>query len=414
MLSRFSSLPEWLSWLETLHPASIDLGLDRISRVASSLNLQQFTCPVVTVAGTNGKGSCVASLSAVYQHAGYRVGVYTSPHLMRFNERIVIEGECVSDDALCEALAIIDEARGDVSLTFFEFTTLAALWLFQRADLDVLLLEVGLGGRLDAVNIVDPDVSVITTIDIDHTEYLGSDRESIAKEKAGIFRFGKPAVCGDLDVPQAILNQAKSMKVSLFCVGRGVGSTDRNMNMSVEEQTHSIVKEVVRLLMDRLPVVQEGLDEVLKAVKLPGRFQIIEGTVQRILDVAHNPQAISMMAKRLKALPCSGRRLAVFSMLRDKDIFTSLQNVMPLIDRWYVAELETPRTMNVDELLSALGKLGVDAGSCFSYLTISDAYRAAMSEAYSGDCVVVFGSFYAVGKVLCDTIVGFSQVFAWS
>lgn len=414
----FHTLADWLAWQSTLHPNAIDLGLSRCQQVAQRLHLIRFPFKIITVAGTNGKGSSVALLDTIYLAAGYRTGRYTSPHLLEYNERICICGQPVSDEQLCDAFLHIERARHDDSLTYFEFGTLAALWLFQRYGLDVVILEVGLGGRLDAVNVFDADVALVTQIGIDHVEWLGETRETIAREKAGIFRPRKPAVCSDPEPPESLLNHAITLETPLYCLNQHFSYQKINENQwdwhsgSVHYQQLPVPKligeyqlqnaagvlMVVNLLQESLPVSEAAIHQSLQNVQLLGRFQIVPGTVSRIFDVAHNPLGISVFKANLQNCPCSGKTHAVVGILKDKAVAAMLAEIAPLIDRWYVAPLDTPRSASGAELVVHLQELNQATITCCG--SITTAYRQALRDAQPNDRVVVFGSFYTVAAAL--------------
>ena len=419
---RFHSLSDWLSWQETLHPTMIELGLARVQAVAQRMPLVQPRCAVITVGGTNGKGSTVAMLAAILRAAHYRVGTYTSPHLLRYNERVCVNGIEASDAQLCAAFTHVDAARGDISLTYFEFGTLAALDIFSEAHLDVVILEVGLGGRLDAVNIVDPDVAVVTSVALDHTEWLGTDRDSIAREKAGIYRAGKPALFGEHAVPNSLQQHAQTIGAILYSYGTDFGARSA-LNAwtwwGLGKERHALVLPALRgphqlqnaagalmaleLLTDRVPVTQAQIREGLMAVTLAGRFQVVPGPITRIYDVAHNPHGAHALAQTLRAHECSGRTFAVCGMLRDKDIAATLGELSPLVDVWYVAAVRSPRTASADELVTVAR--AVDASKpVFACQDITTAQQKALSEARAGDRIVVFGSFYTVAAALSASL----------
>lgn len=407
----FSTLSEWLLWIKSVHSSEIDLGLDRVKAVASRLQVLTPSCPVIAIAGTNGKGSCVAGLEAIYLAAGYHVGAFTSPTLFKHNEQVRINGEIASDQAFCQAFEKIEAARGTSSLTPFEYCTLAALLIFQSHSLDVLLLEVGLGGRLDAVNIIDADVAVVTSIGIDHVDWLGSTREQIAYEKAGIFRAERPAVCGDEDAPASLQAQASQLGSPLFCQAKDFSydqaaltwtwtSSDityDNLPLNtLATQNMSTVLMVVTLLQSRLPVSRLAVDEGLSNIKLLGRIQVIEGKVTTIYDVSHNPAAVALLAKRLKEMPCTGKTYGVFSMLADKDITESIKAIRNVIDIWHVAPLSVDRAASKKTLMLAFQAANVDEVSFFS--TIEAAFTFTEKVAETGDSIVVFGSFHTVAQ----------------
>ena len=414
---RFRTLDDWLRWQEGLHPRSIDLGLERVHEVAADLGLGQFKCPVVTVGGTNGKGSCVALLEAMLFAAGYRVGAFMSPHLVRYNERIRVSGRLATDDELIDAFARIDAARGNRSLTFFEFNTLAALQLFQRESLDAVLLEVGLGGRLDAVNIVDADVALLTSVALDHCEWLGNTVEEIGREKAGIFRAGRPAVLGSAAMPQSVFAAAHALGAQLRIPGidfhfRTATDSwewaDRQWRLhdlplpalAGQRQPANAAAAIAALsaLRSRLPIEAGAIARGLREVRLKGRFEAVPGDPQWILDVAHNLEAAELLATNLRTLPSSGRTLAVVGVLRDKDAAALVAPLLPLVDQWIAAGTSGPRGMSAAEL-RARSAPRLD-NHCLEAADIAEACRIARSEARAGDRIVVFGSFQTVGPAL--------------
>lgn len=421
---RFNTLDDWLSWQETLHPSEIELGLERVASVFSRLHpgfASSSSQPVViTVAGTNGKGSSVAMLDAIYRAAGYQVGRYTSPHLLKYNERICINGEPVNDQLLCDAFARIDEARAATSITYFEFGTLAALDIFLHQELDVIILEVGLGGRLDAVNIIDADVALITSISIDHVQWLGHDINTIAKEKAGIMREAKPVVSSSLKAQQALADAAIEKGALLYQLDKDFyikRSTEaKSWDWRFEQQQrvtlplpalfgeHQLnnaagVLMVIELLTNRLPVSQSAVREGFMSVQLAGRFQVLPGEPVCIFDVAHNVDAVQQLAQQLKQYPCQGKTLAVLGMLSDKDINNALAEISPLIHEWHIAALPTPRSETVENLSQVLKSCSGSAPvSCYS--DIKQAFKAAKSLAGKQDRIIIFGSFYTVAEVM--------------
>jgi dihydrofolate synthase/folylpolyglutamate synthase len=414
---RFSTLNDWLSWQETLHPSTIELGLERVGRVLDTMGLRHPSHAVITVAGTNGKGSSVAMLESILRAAGYRVGTYTSPHLLRYNERIRINGQTIDDESLCAAFERVDEARGDISITYFEFGTLAAFDLFARARLDCAILEVGMGGRLDAVNLLDADVALVATIDIDHAEWLGPDRESIAREKAGIFRAGRPAVCSDPNPPASLLDEAARIGAHLHRLGHEYHYRRRDhewewwseqsrrdalplpaLRGASQLENASGVLMALALIAGRLPVNQQQVRQGLLDVRLPGRFQVTPGPVTEIWDVAHNPESAQELAQTLRQMPCRGRTRAVIGMLADKDIDAVIQHMVPVIDDWYPASLSGPRGAPAARLITALAHHGVSAVRGFD--SVSAAHASALSEAAPDDRVVTFGSFFTVAEVM--------------
>ncbi|MES2997815.1 MAG: bifunctional tetrahydrofolate synthase/dihydrofolate synthase [Pseudomonadota bacterium] len=409
------SKEEWLAYLETCHPRSIDLGLDRIKHVATRLAILPMNCHIIAVAGTNGKGSCVELTNAILMAAGYRVATYTSPHLLHYNERIRIMGKFVGDATLCNAFEHIEKVRGDTSLTYFEFGTLAALWLFNQVSLDAIILEVGLGGRLDAVNCVEADIAVISMVDFDHMDWLGDTRELIAKEKAGIMRANKPCVFGDFSLPQSVSEQATLLNSTLYSQGQAFDYKKHTSSWSWKSQQHVLddlplpridlqnaatVLQVIELLGEPFFIPRKAIEKGLQQVFLPGRFQIIQRNSTRIiLDVAHNPAGGRCLARRLMKEPPTGKMHAIVGMLANKDIQNTLAPLINLIDHWYLADLEAPNGATADQLRRCLTKIGSES-SVFTFSSPILAYRKACQAARKEDCLLVFGSFHTVGVVL--------------
>ncbi len=401
------TLNEWLGYIEAQHPQPIALGLERVAEVLQRLKVK-LACPVVTVAGTNGKGSTCAMLESILRAAGYRVALYSSPHLVRYNERVRISGAELDDDSLCEAFAAVEAARGRVPLTYFEFGTLAALWLFARAQIEAAVLEVGLGGRLDAVNAVDADCAVLTSVGIDHIDYLGADRESIGREKAGIFRSGKPAVIAEPDPPQSVL-AAEGAKLFVkkdfgYEVGEGQwtywGPGGRRAGLAYPAlrgvvQLRNAAAALCALAALKLPIAMQEIRRGLAEVALAGRFQVLPGRPQVVLDVAHNPQAAQTLAENLGASGFAAETIAVCGMLRDKDIGGVLRAMAPRITRWHLATLPGPRGARAEELAKHL-----DVGDVRLHASPAAAFEAAAESAEENDKIVVFGSFLTVGEVM--------------
>lgn len=418
---RFQTLNEWLCWQESLHPVGIDLGLDRPGKVLKTMGLQHPSHTVITVAGTNGKGSSVALLESILLAAGYRVGCYTSPHLLQYNERIRLNGEQVSDELLCQSFERIDQARGETSLTYFEFGTLAAFDLFSRAGLDVAVVEVGLGGRLDAANLLDADVALITAIDVDHAAWLGNDRETIAVEKGGIMRPNRPAVCSDTNPPLSLRDLAAEKGAQFSMLGCDYryqdkgdswqwssGETVRNalplpaLRGKAQLQNAAGVLMVLQQLAKRHPVAPQHLKQGLLGVSLPGRFQLLPGEPITILDVAHNPQSAQVLAANLRAIPVVGKTHAVVAMLADKDIDTTLQQLSGVVTEWYPAGLEVVRGAKGGDLQQALQDIGEECRA--NYATVTEALATARARCESGDRVVIFGSFYTVAEAMVEDV----------
>jgi dihydrofolate synthase/folylpolyglutamate synthase len=429
-----TTLPEWLAHAERLHPVTIDMGLERVQRVAQRMNLA-LPCPVITVAGTNGKGSTCAMLEAVYTQSGYRTGVYTSPHLVHFEERCRIAGEPVATDELLPAFAEVEEARkgqgGDeeISLSYFEFTTLAILRTLSRAGLDVAILEVGLGGRLDAVNIIDTDCAVITCIALDHMALLGNDREAIGFEKAGIMRTGRPVVVSDPVPPQSVLDRALEIGADLWRIGkdfhfagdqqqwgwamhpshggrRYAGLAYPALRGANQLVNASGVLGAVEALRSKLPVTAQAVRNGLALVELPGRFQIVPGTPTLVLDVAHNPHSVAALTENLDAMGYYPTTHAVFGAMADKDLGAMIERIAPLIDRWHLTDLPLPRASTAAALAEALKEHPATAKSTVAgcHANPMEALQAAVSHADPTDRIVVFGSFFTVGGVLQDGV----------
>lgn len=413
------SLADWLSHAERLHPKNIELGLDRVRAVAQRLNLS-FDCPVITVAGTNGKGSTCAMLESILTHAGYRAAVFTSPHLVRFEERLRLSGEAVDGDELAKHFETVEQGRGDVALTYFEFTTLAILLCIAANKPDVAILEVGLGGRLDAVNIVDADCAVITSIDLDHMDYLGPDRESIGFEKAGILRAGRPAIVSDPVPPQSVIDHANAIGADLWLVGRdfNVSGDKQQWGWSGRGRRYSGlaypalrganqlvnaagVLAALESLRQRLPITAQAVRNGLAMVELPGRFQIIPGEPALVLDVAHNPHAVAALAENLDAMGFYPTTHAVFGVMADKDVAPMFARIGPMIDRWYFTDLPTERAAKASDLLARWKAQNTRTDVSGSvHAAPMEALQAAIDRADPTDRIVVFGSFFTVGGVL--------------
>jgi len=410
-------LAAWLSYLERVHPRTIDLGLERVARVRDRLALT-LSCPVITVGGTNGKGSTCALLEAMLRAAGYRVGLYTSPHLLRYNERLRIDGRAATDAQLVTAFERVEAARADTSLTYFEFGTLAAALLFRDAGLEAAVLEVGLGGRLDAVNLFDPDCAIVTSIGIDHTEYLGTTRESIGLEKAGIFRPGRPAVVGDTDPPASLREHAASIGAHLLLNERDFGASAAPGQWTYwsghgrraglpwpalrgDYQLGNAATAIAALetLREHIPVDMGAIRRGLVEVELPGRFQVLPGRPVVVLDVAHNPQAAERLRDGLTHMGAFAATYAVFGMLKDKDIAGVAAALAGCIDGWLLAPLPGPRGATAEDLQMRLRGAGISTPAQ-AFDSVTAAYRHAREHARADDRIVVFGSFHTVGDIL--------------
>jgi dihydrofolate synthase / folylpolyglutamate synthase len=402
------SLQAWLQYIEQQHPQAIALELERVARVLARMNLAP-AFPVITVGGTNGKGSTCAMLESILRCAGYRTGLYSSPHLLRYNERVRIAGIEAGDDALCESFATVEQARGDVALTYFEFGTLAALDLFARDTIDVAVLEVGLGGRLDAVNVIDPDCAVLTSIGIDHVEFLGPSREDIGREKAGIFRSGRPAVIAEPDPPPSVLSapgeklllgrdfgfQMQAAQWSYYGPGgRRGGLAYPALRGKMQLRNAAAALCALGALRSRVPVAMQDVRRGLAEVRIAGRFQVLPGRPQVILDVAHNQQAAKVLAENLGESGYAPSTIAVCGMLRDKDIGGVVRELAPRITRWHLASLPGPRGASAAQIAAHL------QGDVHHHDSPASAFAAARAAAGEGDKIVVFGSFLTVADVM--------------
>lgn len=415
------SLADWLAYLESLHPKTIELGLDRVACVKQALDLAP-NFPIITVGGTNGKGSTCAMLESILTAASYRVGCYTSPHLLAYNERVRVNRTPAGDEELCRSLAAVEAARGDTSLTYFEFGTLAAMWHFFQAKVDVVVLEVGLGGRLDAVNAFDADCAIVTSVALDHMDYLGDTREAIGFEKAGIFRTGRPAIYGEESTPQSLLDHAHEIGAKLQLIGQDFGfeATREAWQFQGKRASHhalpypalrgayqlsnaSACLAALDELRDRLPVAENDIRRGLLEVALPGRFQVLPGYPVVIVDVAHNPHAAQALAANLRAMPCAGRTIAVFAMLADKDIAGVVRAMKQVVDVWIVAEIQEKRGAALERLKGVLIEEGL-AERTKTAESVTAGFAEACRMATENDRILVFGSFYTVADILHNKI----------
>jgi dihydrofolate synthase/folylpolyglutamate synthase len=414
---RFQTLDQWLQWQERLHPSSIDLGLERVAEVWRRLCPQGLRCTVITVGGTNGKGSCVSMLGAILRAGGYRVGSYTSPHLLRYNERIRVDGAEIDDAALCAAFDRVDQARDGVSLTYFEFGTLAALELFAAGNLDVALLEVGLGGRLDAVNLIDADAALVTGIGRDHTQWLGEDLDGIAREKAGIFRSARPAIIGQSDAPAALEQAARSIGAVPLLAGRDFfarrteqgwewqGPTSQRLALPLptlrsqrQLDNAAAVLAVLDSLAERLPVSQDAVRSGLRGARLAGRLQVLPGEPTLILDVAHNEQAAGNLARDLASMHCSGSTRCVFGCFADKDGAAMVRALAQRVDLWYPTQPGGGRDLPAADLAALLAQQGVEQSPLSP--DASAALERALADAGPRDRILVTGSFLTVAAAM--------------
>ena len=415
------TLEDWLAHCERLHARPMDFTLERVRAVRDRLGIR-FEAPVITVAGTNGKGSTCAMIESIALRAGYRVGLHIKPHLVHFEERCRIDGQAARAETLMPHFAAVEAARGEITLTYFEFTLLAIVRAFQHAALDLVILEVGLGGRLDAVNVFDTDCAVITSISIDHVEWLGSDRESIGREKAGIFRAGAPAIVSDPEPPRSVIDAAQAIGADLWLLGRdfnvqgdrqqwawaGRGRRYHALGYPALRGANQLLNAAGALaaleaLRDRIPLTAQAVREGLAHVELPGRFQIVPGQPTLVLDVAHNAQSVAALAANLDQMGFYPRTHAVFGVMADKDIAAVLRHMWPLVDAWYLTELPIARAAKSDALMvqlrDAAGARAIDASA---HASPAEALRHAIGRADPADRIVVFGSFYTVGGVLKD------------
>ncbi len=408
-----ASLDQWLRYLEVAHPSEIDLGLDRVLLVLRRLFPGPIRGRVITVGGTNGKGSTVACLESILLGAGRTTGAYTSPHLSRYNERIRINGSEVNDDEIISAFETIDAVRRDVSLTYFEFSTLACFLIMQAQGVDDWILEVGLGGRLDAVNVLDSELAIITSVDIDHTAWLGTDRETIGFEKAGILRFGKPAIYAETDPPRSVLQQAVAQKVPLLRYGIDYSIAVETAGLSINLAASgrciqvpvsplpetSIAAAVQASCLLQPDITDQIISDSLRSVSMPGRFELIGTAPSVYADVGHNPHAARWLARRLESLKVEGTRIfAVYGCLTDKDTQGVVSAMAGVVDHWMPGGLSVPRGVDAAGLEERLGQVVPVLGPYRVSDTVPEALELALSEAGVNDIVIVFGSFFAVSE----------------
>ena len=411
------NLTDWLGYIESIHPSTIDLTLERIKIVIERLNLD-ISFPILTVGGTNGKGSTCSILESIYREAGYKVACYTSPHFLNFNERIKIQTLAVSDEVICEAFSRIESAREGVTLTYFEYGTIAAMIIFSEAHVDVAILEVGLGGRLDAVNVFDADCAIVTTVDLDHMDYLGHTREAIGFEKAGIYRTEKTSICGDFDPPQSLIKHAELIHADLKIIGKDFGYEAHHdsfdflidstfvMNLPLPKlqgdfqlanATNALM--AVKAMEDKLPLTEISIQKGITLTLLPGRFQEVKKMPSLILDVAHNPQAARSLSHNLKTHVVPGKTIAVFSILKDKDIFGVINELNLDIDDWFIAEIQNERAASIENISNTIQKINPSA-HIEAFKNIQEAYQFASKEVRRNDRIIVFGSFFTVADIM--------------
>lgn len=417
MSGRFNTLDEWLRWQENLHPRSIDLGLERVSRVFRKMGAPRPAPTVIIVSGTNGKGSCVSLLEQIALNAGYKTGAYISPHLLVYNERARVNGRPAPDEEWLEAFAAVDAARGDESLTYFEFGTLAAFRILAQHGLDCAVLEVGMGGRLDATNIIDTDAALITSIGLDHQQWLGPTREHIAREKAGVFRPGRPAVCGDAEPPAALFEDARALGAPLYCINRDFHYSPAEgswhwrggdieyrdlplpfMQGPAQLRNAASVLMLLRQLVSRLPLDRKAIEAGLRTSFLPGRQQILDRNPEVLADVAHNAEAIEELVLRLQREP-RRRTRAVFAMLGDKPVAEAVRQLKPFVDAWYLAAANSDRALPVTELARIVEAETV-SGEVTCHASVAQAFAAARADARADERILVTGSFWTVAEVM--------------
>ncbi len=409
---RFNTLSKWLDWQETCHPNEIDLGLERVLAVYQRLNPKPIAQKIITVAGTNGKGSSICFLDSILRNAGYKVASYTSPHLFEYNERIQINGIPVTDQQLCSVFERIDQAKSEISITYFEFGTLAALLLMAEHELDIAILEVGLGGRLDAVNIIDADIALITAIDIDHEAWLGSDKEKIGIEKAGIMRPFKAVVCSDVNAPKSIASCAQKINAQLYNIDdtfnyiKNESSWDwhgpTNSRYSLPflplkgaHQYHNIsgVMMVLELLSQDYPITQNEFREGILSSSIRARLENIPGKINTIIDVAHNAQSTRALANYLSENNCSGQTRIVTGMMADKNIPAMVAALTEKLPTWYTTDLPIERAITTDKIIEIIKRIN-DKSQCYAFDNAAQAYQQAMKDSQENDQIVIFGSFY--------------------
>ncbi|MBO7554688.1 MAG: bifunctional tetrahydrofolate synthase/dihydrofolate synthase [Neisseriaceae bacterium] len=433
MTTQQKSLSEWLTDLEDgVFGGKIDLGLERITKVKNTMALNP-ACPVISVGGTNGKGSVCAFLTAIYREAGYKVGTLTSPHLLRFNERIAINGKPVDDNTIIQAFEKIEQSRGSTALSYFEFNALAAVLIFIEEQVDVMILEVGLGGRLDATNAWDSDVAAVVSVDLDHQHFLGDTVEQVAFEKAGIFRADKPAICGQNPPPKSMIDYAQKIGTHLLSFKSDFNiayKDEKQWNFQFQPQNNvsgslnakkrnalpipalrgdyqlnnaAVSLAVIECLFHRLPVDNGAIRQGLLLAENAGRFQVLAGRPIRVLDVGHNPHAARALKKNLRKLPFAQRKIAVFSMLADKDMNQVIDILKEEFDEWYIAPLDLPRGRTAENIQAALIGAGISADKITIFNNIKKAWETALNNAGENDRIVVFGSFHTVAEVYSQT-----------
>ena len=421
MVASKKTLSDWLEAIEAIHPESIEFGLERVGLVFQTLFPEGLSYPVITVAGTNGKGSCCAYIESILQASGKISGKYTSPHLVSFNERIVVDAEMADDNSIVAAFEKIENARKDTILTYFEYTTLAAMLVFANQNVDIGIFEVGLGGRLDAVNILDPIVSVITSIGIDHADWLGDNRDAIGLEKAAVARSGRVCVVGELDVPEPVKQYLTEISALPIYIGDGL-EVIRHGDWEIMEEGKTLIKELPTLksnvdhqyrnaacamlavMKAQIDVDDDAIRQGLRSVAVEGRCQLLSQRPLIVLDVAHNEDSVLALREYIHQLSFSGTCHAVFSILRDKDINTCVRLMRNVVDKWHVAPLDSARSSSIEELNDVIHAVESEHNgqhsSVNSYASIQEAFMRVKNSVNSDDCVIVFGSFHVVGDIL--------------
>lgn len=390
------TLTEWLEFIDKAHPKKIDMSLQRVTQVAKTLKLLPFAPFTITIAGTNGKGTTAGFLERSLAAAGYQVGTMASPHLLRFNERLRLNGIEIADAEICEAFAIINQVRAETTLSYFEFVTLAGLYLFKKAKVEIAILEVGMGGRLDAVNIVDADLAIITNIALDHMEYLGPDRDSIGREKAGILRPNIPVIYGEIDMPASIRASIQQQHNQLFQFG--IDYNVQAIPSLIPSENVANAVQALKIIQKKFPVSQQIIEDTIRHFSLAGRWQVIDHPFRQVYDVAHNPHGMTALKRFLQQHPVTGKTYGLFSMLKTKDLLESLQVIQSEIDFWYIAPMQAELSYQKQELEQALQAAHIN--HFLSFDSIADAYAAAQQIISKNDQLIVFGSFHTVAEVV--------------
>jgi len=392
MLSQPNSLTHWLSYIESLSVDNINFNLKRIRIIAQQLNLLHWSIPVITITGTNGKGTCAMAIEKIYTTAGYRTGLFHSPYLFHYEEQIRINGISINEKNLCDAFKTIEQARSTIPLTLFEFTTLAALLIFQQQKLNVIILEVGMGGLHDAVNIVSPDLTIVTNVEMDHTQWLGQTREAIALEKFGLVRCKTKVIYANTKpIPNVVLDLLHTKRATLYQLDKDFSLPKSKVPLSLAKPSVAAATIAVEVLQKRLPIETKHIQEGILQTQLPGRFQIIEHPIMQIFDVAHNPAASKLLAQKLNTQGKYDRTIAVFSMLSDKDIKGTIVPLIDIVDQWHISSLNHPRAASIDQLKHCFSILNVEP--CCYYQSVQQAYQTILFTCCKNNRIINFGSF---------------------